>query len=114
MSVPPRARAHVGDRVIVGSHRVGEAQRSGEILEVLGEPGHEHYTVRWADGHESMISPGGDTTIRPRGRPEATAELVGALRSAGLRYELVHHDRTETAGAEAEALGVPREQVAKT
>ena len=48
------------------------------------------------------------------GRQEAIAELVGALQSAGLRYELVHHDRTETAGAEAAALGVPRRQVAKT
>jgi Ala-tRNA(Pro) deacylase len=114
MSVAPQARARVGDVVIVGSHRVGEAERSGEIIEVVGEPGHEHYTVRWADGHESTLYPGSDTTIRPRGKPEAAAELAGVLESAGLRHELVHHDRTMTAGAEAAVLGIPGDQVAKT
>ena len=49
-----------------------------------------------------------------RGKPDAAAELAGVLESAGLRHELVHHDRTETARAEAAALGVPREQVAMT
>jgi len=42
-------RAHVGDLVIVEGHRVGEARRIGEILEVLGEAGHEQYRVRWDD-----------------------------------------------------------------
>jgi len=48
-------RAHVGDLVIVEGHRLGEARRIGEILEVLGEAGHEHYRVRWDDDHESMF-----------------------------------------------------------
>lgn len=54
-----------GDVVEVSGHRVGEKPRSGEILEVLGPPGHVHYRVRWDDGHESLFYPGSDTTVRP-------------------------------------------------
>jgi Domain of unknown function (DUF1918) len=57
-------RAHVGDLVIVEGHRIGEARRIGEILEVLGEAGHEHYRVRWDDGHESVFYPSSDSTIQ--------------------------------------------------
>lgn len=64
------ARAHdstagqVGDLVIVEGHRIGEARRIGEILERLGEAGHEHYRVRWDDGHESVFYPSSDSTIQ--------------------------------------------------
>jgi hypothetical protein len=58
------ARAQAGDTVVITGHRVGEAQRSGEILEVLGEPRHERYRVRWHDGHESVVSPGSDALIQ--------------------------------------------------
>lgn len=40
--------------------------------------------------------------------------LTGALDEAGIGYELVKHRRTETAAAEASALDVPLEEVAKT
>jgi hypothetical protein len=53
-----------GDLVVVSGHHVGEAERFAEILEVLGEPGSRHYSVRWDDGHESIFYPGGDVTIR--------------------------------------------------
>ncbi len=58
------SRAQVGDLVIVEGHRIGEARRIGEILEVLGEAGHEHYRVRWDDGHESVFYPSSDSTIQ--------------------------------------------------
>lgn len=54
----------VGDLVIVEGHRIGEARRIGEILECLGEAGHEHYRVRWDDGHESVFYPASDSTIQ--------------------------------------------------
>jgi hypothetical protein len=54
----------VGAVIEVHEHRLGEKPRTGEILEVLGESGHEHYRVRWDDGHESIFYPGGDATIR--------------------------------------------------
>jgi len=43
-------QAEVGDLVVIDGHRVGGSRRIGEILAVLGEPGHEHYRVRWDDG----------------------------------------------------------------
>jgi hypothetical protein len=59
----PRARA--GDLVTVEGHRVGDPRRLGTILEVLGEPGHEHYRVRWEDDRETVFYPSSDATIRP-------------------------------------------------
>ena len=56
----------VGDVIEVTGHRVGEAPRLGEILEVVGEAEHRHYRVRWDDGHESLYYPSSDATVRPR------------------------------------------------
>jgi Ala-tRNA(Pro) deacylase len=44
----------------------------------------------------------------------ATEDLVGLLEQSGVEYELLSHERTERAAAEAEALGVASEDVAKT
>jgi hypothetical protein len=49
--------ANVGDELVIDSVEVGTPPRSGTILEVLGEPGSEHYRVRWHDGHESLFFP---------------------------------------------------------
>jgi len=38
------------------------------ILEVLGDPGREHFRVRWEDGHEAIFFPGEDAVVR---RPKA-------------------------------------------
>jgi prolyl-tRNA editing enzyme YbaK/EbsC (Cys-tRNA(Pro) deacylase) len=43
-----------------------------------------------------------------------TEELVRELERRGLTYDLLPHRQTMTAGEEASALGLPREQVAKT
>lgn len=57
-----------GDVVVVSGHHVGEPERTGEILEVLGDPSHERYRVRWDDGHESIFYPGSDAHIRHKTR----------------------------------------------
>ena len=44
----------------------------------------------------------------------AVTDLTSVLESAGASYELLHHEHTERALAEAQALGVPAEDVAKT
>jgi Domain of unknown function (DUF1918) len=72
-------RAHVGDLVIVEGHRIGEARRIGEILEVLGEAGHEHYRVRWDDDHESVFYPSSDSTIQ-RAEPRKKRKSSGGRR----------------------------------
>lgn len=57
-----------GDTVVVAPDRVGHSERVGEILEVLGEPDHVHYRVRWEAGNETVLYPSSDATIRPARR----------------------------------------------
>ena len=46
---------HEGDVIVISGHHVGEPERLGEILEVLGEADHRHYRVRWDDGSDSVF-----------------------------------------------------------
>jgi Domain of unknown function (DUF1918) len=62
------SQARRGDRIVVHGHAVGDIERSGEIVEVLGDPGRAHYRVRWDDEHESIVYPSSDVTITPKGR----------------------------------------------
>ena len=57
-------RSRPGDHVEVFGHRVGDAPRTGEILEVLGAEAHPHFRVRWEDGHVSLLYPGADIVVR--------------------------------------------------
>jgi len=59
-------RPQTGDRVEITGHQVGRGNRTGEILEAIGEPGEMHLRVRWEDGHESVIYPSSDVVVRPR------------------------------------------------
>lgn len=59
---PPRP----GDRLVIKAHRQGQAERAGEILEILGSE-RVHYRVRWLDdGHESVVYPGEDVFVERR------------------------------------------------
>lgn len=49
-------RARVGD-ILEASSIHGGPPRRGEVLEVLGRPGHEHYLVLWDEQHESIVYP---------------------------------------------------------
>jgi uncharacterized protein DUF1918 len=59
-------RAKPGDVLAVHGHHLGEPERLGEILEVLGQAEHVHFRVRWDDDHESIFYPGSDATVHPR------------------------------------------------
>ncbi|MBA2642335.1 MAG: DUF1918 domain-containing protein [Actinobacteria bacterium] len=61
--------ARAGDEVLVTGHSVGDSPKAGVIEEVLGDPGHERFRVRWEDGHESIFFPGEDAVVR---RPART------------------------------------------
>ncbi|HEY7602951.1 MAG TPA: DUF1918 domain-containing protein [Gaiellaceae bacterium] len=52
-----------GDVIVIEGHHVGESRRRGEIVEVLGTPGHEHYLVRWEDDRETVFYPSSDARI---------------------------------------------------
>lgn len=62
------AKAKVGDLVAVHPHHVGEPERFGEILDVLGAPDRVHFRVRWDDDHESIYYPGNDARVHVRRR----------------------------------------------
>jgi hypothetical protein len=56
--------AHVGDRLEARALH-GQPARCGEIVEVLGEQGHQRYRVRWDDGHESIVFPADGVSVTP-------------------------------------------------
>ena len=70
-------QAKPGDVVVVHGHTTGDTGRSGVIVEVLGEPGHAHFRVRWDEEHESLYWPGSDATIRPGRRPARRPRASG-------------------------------------
>jgi hypothetical protein len=59
----------------------GQAPRRGEIIEVLGHDGHEHYRVRWDEKHESIVYPADGVIVTPgparRGRGAARKSRAG-------------------------------------
>ena len=60
-----KASPRAGDWIQArGVHR--QAPHRGEILEVLGREGHEHYRVRWDEEHESIVYPADGVTVTPR------------------------------------------------
>jgi hypothetical protein len=54
----PRA----GDWIEVDAVR-GGPRRTGQIIEVLGPDGHEHFLVRWDEEHESLHFPAQGTRV---------------------------------------------------
>jgi hypothetical protein len=69
-----------GDVVVISGHRVGERERLGEIIEVLGDGERIHYRVRWDNGGESVFYPGSDASIRRSTANDATEETSGSGR----------------------------------
>jgi hypothetical protein len=55
--------AKQGDRITIHGRTVGSGDRHGEITEVRGNDGAPPYAVRFDDGHETLIFPGGDFTV---------------------------------------------------
>jgi DUF971 family protein len=52
-----------GDRIVIRGRTVDAADRHGEIVEVKGANGEPPYRVRFDDGHESVVFPGGDFSV---------------------------------------------------
>ena len=65
-----------GNRIVVEAERVGQAERTGEILEVVESDVSVRYRVRWSDGRETLLTPaGGSVRIIPSAdAPTASAE----------------------------------------
>lgn len=61
-TTPTKAEARAGDWIEVNG-LPGRAPRSGQIIEVLGGRGHEHFRVRWDEQHESIFFPTEGTAV---------------------------------------------------
>ncbi|MEU1178401.1 DUF1918 domain-containing protein [Streptomyces sp. SS7] len=59
-------RATAGDQFVQHGRVVGQHDKVGEIVEVLGQDGNPPFRVRFTDGHVGVCSPGPDTEIRHR------------------------------------------------
>ncbi|NJP67106.1 DUF1918 domain-containing protein [Streptomyces spiramenti] len=57
-------RADSGDRMVTHGRTVGDPDRVARVVEVLGRDGAPPYRVRDERGHETVVSPGPDTTVR--------------------------------------------------
>jgi hypothetical protein len=76
MKTDRRHPVQAGDVVEIAAHKVGMPTRTGEVVAVLGTAGSEHFRVRWEDGHESVLYPGSDASIRsPAGKPREGTPL---------------------------------------
>lgn len=62
-------KATQGDRIIIHGKTVESSDRHGEILEVRGAEGAPPYRVRFDDGHETVLYPGGDFALARRQDP---------------------------------------------
>ena len=54
-------QARRGDLIFIDSPQVGSPPREGEVLRVIHGEVSVSYWVKWADGHETLISPAAGT-----------------------------------------------------
>ncbi|GAA0589198.1 DUF1918 domain-containing protein [Streptomyces crystallinus] len=59
-------RASEGDQLVQHGRVVGQHDRIGEIVQVLGENGTPPYRVHFPDGHESIMAPGPDCAVHSK------------------------------------------------
>lgn len=62
MNTQSKDHARTGDWIEVNG-LPGRPPRQGQILEILGRSGHEHFRVRWDEQHESIFFPSDGTTV---------------------------------------------------
>ncbi len=69
--------AKVGDRVSLDAKKVGQPRRVGVIRSVSKGLSGLRYSIRWEDGHETVIAPGpGILTVEGRGNGKAKAKAA--------------------------------------
>ena len=57
-----KRRGHKGEWLEVRDITGGAARR-GQILSVIGKPGHTRYRVRWDEQHESIVYPADGVSV---------------------------------------------------
>lgn len=74
-------QAKVGDEVAIAARRLGGSPKKGVIREVNGTPGHEYYLVEWEDRRTSILHPGPDAMLIPKGKRKPKKKPRSATRS---------------------------------
>jgi hypothetical protein len=59
-------QAKVGDELTAKGLLQRDAERHGEIVDIIGIDGAPPYLVRWLDGHESVFFASEDTVVEHR------------------------------------------------
>lgn len=122
-------KGHVGDRLVIKGHRVGEPDRDAEILQVHGGTEEPPFTVRWSDtGHETLIFPGADARVlaTPHRAPDldgihvewlgepartsAGTSVLGEDESVALLRRHIDLERLRTTDTDAELWGLWQEE----
>jgi hypothetical protein len=76
---PPELRASPGDRLVIRGHHLGEPDRDGEVVEVLGEDGRPPFRIRWSEtGRVALLFPGSDAAVDHYPRRRRRAPSRGA------------------------------------
>ncbi|MGA2806219.1 MAG: DUF1918 domain-containing protein [Acidimicrobiales bacterium] len=55
--------AKPGDTIRAPSEKVGQPERRGKIVEILGDEKYRRFKVRWDGGHETVLVPGPDVSV---------------------------------------------------
>lgn len=58
--------AEIGDRLLIHGRSTGRPTRGGTVVAVHGSAGSPPYVVHFDDGHETLVYPGGYSTIVER------------------------------------------------
>jgi hypothetical protein len=80
--------AKVGDQVSIDAKKVGQPRRVGIIEGVTTGISGVRYTVRWAEGHQTVLSPGaGNLTVerRSRGKKSSNGSKKKATKKSSKR-----------------------------
>ena len=78
--------AKVGDRVSFAAKKVGQPSRVGVVRTVTKGISGVRYSIKWEDGHESVMAPGAGTiVVDGKAKPKAksrTKKAAGTKKSA--------------------------------
>jgi hypothetical protein len=77
-------QAKVGDRVSFAAKKVGQPPRVGVVRTVTKGISGVRYSIKWEDGHESVMAPGAGTiVVDGKTKPKSkTKKAAGTKKSA--------------------------------
>lgn len=100
-------RASIGDKLRVHSNQVGTPDHCGQITEIRGADGGPPYLVRFEDGHERLVFPGGDAVVEPPTAQAVAAATAAAEAAAAEPGTTIEAADTQATSAQPAATDTP-------